>query len=129
MGRLEAAQVNGTIIGDHGEQHPAGKTLGECIGDADVEQDLALLAVIDDIQHLVGEAEHLVRIAKHQLAKLGGLKGAPLSDQQLAAKTLLKQFDLTGHGLWGQKEGFRRLRDGALLLSHPKIVEMVVVKV
>ena len=42
MGRPETAQVNGTIIGDHGEQHPAGKTLGECIGDADVEQDLAL---------------------------------------------------------------------------------------
>ena len=52
------------------------------------------LAVVDDIQHLVGEAEHLVCIAKYQLAKLGGLKASALSDQQLAAKTLLKQLDL-----------------------------------
>jgi hypothetical protein len=36
------------------------------------------------------------------LAKLGGLK-APLSDQQLAAKTLLKQLDLTGDGLGSKR--------------------------
>ncbi len=121
--------MDGAIIRDDGEQHPAGQTLGEGIGNADIEQDLALLAVVDDIQHLVGEAEHLVGIAKHQLAKFGGLEGTAFPDQQLAAETLLEQLDLTGDGLRGQKEGFRRLRDGALLLSHPKIVKMVVVKV
>ncbi|MNO54959.1 hypothetical protein D3C76_454400 [compost metagenome] len=129
VGRFETAQVDGAVVGDDGEQHPAGEALGECIGDADVEQDLALLAVVDDIQHLVGEAEHLVGIAKHQLAQFGGLEGAPLADQQLAAETLLQQLDLTGDGLGSEEEGFRRLGDGALLLSHPKIVKVVVIKV
>ncbi len=103
VSRFEAAQVDGAVIGDDGEQHPTGETLGECIGDADVEQDLALLAVVDDIQHLVREAEHLVGIAKHQLAQLGGLEGTPLADQQLAAQALLQQLDLTCDGLGSEK--------------------------
>ncbi len=129
VGRFEAAQVDGAIVGNNREQYPAGEAFGERIGDADVEQYLALLTVVDDIQHLVGEAEHLVGIAKHQLAQLGGLEGAPLAHQQLAAQALLQQLDLAGDCLRGQEEGFRRLGDGALLLSHPKIVEVVVVKV
>ncbi|MNH11003.1 hypothetical protein D3C79_705060 [compost metagenome] len=129
VSRFEAAQVDGAVIGDDREQHPTGEALGECIGDADVEQDLALLAVVDDIQHLVGEAEHLVGIAEHQLTELGGFEGTPLAHQQLAAQTLLQQLDLTGDGLGSEEEGFRRLGDGALLLSHPKIVKVVVIKV
>ena len=108
MGRLEAAQVNGTIIGDHGEQHPAGKTLWRrCIGDADIEQDLALLAVVDDIQHLVER----LNICPHSEIPVGCLVARERpSDQQLAARSLLKQFDSTGHGL-GSREGFRRLSE------------------
>ncbi len=65
-------------------QHATHQPFGQRIRHPHVKKQVRLFAVVDDIQHLLAQGEHFIRIAEHQLAQLTGLNPTALALEQLA---------------------------------------------
>ena len=128
VGGFKAAQMDLFIFHHRGIQHAAHQPFGQRIRHADVKEQVRLFAIVDDIQHLLAQGEHLVRIAKDQFPKFAWLNPAAFTLEQLALQALFQRLDLAGNGLRREIERLSRPHHRALLVDVPEVVKMVVIQ-
>ena len=128
VGGLKAAQMNLLILNDGGIQHAAYQPFRQRIRHAHVKEEVRLFAIVNDIQHLLAQGEHLVRIAEHQLTQLARLNATPFPLKKLSLQALFQGFDLPGNSLWRQVKRFCRPHDRALFINVPEVIKMVVIQ-
>ena len=109
-------------------QHAAYQPFRQRIRHPHVKEQVRLFAIVNDIQHLLAQGEHLVRIAEHQFTQLARLNATPFPLKKLSLQALFQGFDLPGDSLWRQVERLCGTHDRALLVDMPEVIEMVIVQ-
>ena len=127
VGGFKAAQVDLLIFDYRRIQHAAHQPLGQRIRHAHVKEQVRLFAVVDDIQHLLAQGEHFVRIAENQFTQFAGFNPTPLTLEQLPLQTLFQGLDLPGDGLRRQVERLCCSHHRTLFVDVPEVVQMVVI--